>query len=227
MGDKDIQVVEYQRLQAKVEEFILTGMHDRLAIGLALDLSVVQVNQHCSELMAKWVGERPNKNRERRLLLIKSLDKLMRSANVEYERSKLPARKVVTEYRPGTCDTCGGTGNRGRGKCRACDGSGKVTKQRVTRTKERRLADPAYLQVALACAREIARLEGLGQKNKRSRAEIETDRHLHVHLQSNIDRWRDAPAELLLGAKILADRLSAIHEPVRMAVEVEPIAEPA
>ena len=114
MGDKDIQVVEYLRLQVRVEDFILTGRHDRRAIGLALRISVDQVNQHASELMAKWVGERPKKNRDRRLMLIKMLEKLMYTANVEFEKSKRSGRKVVTEYVPGTCSACAGrTGKRG------------------------------------------------------------------------------------------------------------------
>ncbi len=117
-------------------------------------------------------------------------------------------------------------GNRGRGKCRACDGNGTITKQRITKTVEKRLGDPCYLQLAVACVREIARLEGLGPKNRRSKAEIETDRHLHLHLQSEIDRWREAPTDLLLEAKVLCDRLSAIHEPVRKVVVARPIEEP-
>ena len=58
--------------------------------------------------------------------------------------------------------------------------------------------------------REIARLEGLGQKNRRSKMEVETDRHLHVHLQSDIERWEAAPPDLLLDAKALCDRLESI-----------------
>lgn len=226
MGDKDIQVVEYLRLQAKVEEFILTGRHDRRSIGLALGISVDQVHQHCSELMARWVGERPKKNRERRLLLIKTLEKLMRAANVEYEMSKRPDRRVVTEYRPETCSACEGAGKRGRRKCKACEGKGTVTKERVTKTVERRLADPSYLNVAIACAREIARLEGLGQKNRRSKVEVETDKHLHLHLNEQVERWRNAPDDMLIEAKCLADRLSAIHEPARRTVLAPPIRQP-
>jgi hypothetical protein len=226
VGDKDIQVVEYLRLQARVEEFILTGLHERRAIGLRLGISVDQVHQHCSELMAKWVGERPKKNRDRRLLLIAMLNRLMFAANTEFEKSKRPGRKVVTEYRPETCSACEGTGKRGRRKCKACEGKGTITKERITKTVEKRLADPSYLQLAIACVREIARLEGLGQKNRRSKAEVETDRHLHLHLNEQVERWRDAPDDLLLEAKCLADRLSAIRKPVRKAVAAPPIGEP-
>ena len=218
MGDKDIQVVEYLRLQARVEEFILTGLHDRRSIGLRLGISVDQVHQHCSELMAKWVGERPKKNRDRRLLLITMLERLMYSANMEFEKSKRPGRKVVTKYRPEKCSKCDGKGNRGRGKCKACKGDGTVTKGRITMTVEKRPGDPCYLQLAIACAREIARLEGLGQKNRRSKVEVETDRHLHVTLQSEVERWRDAPDNLLIEAKCLADRLAAISQPLRRTV---------
>ncbi len=226
MGDKDIQVVEYLRLQARVEEFILTGRHDRRSIGLRLGISVDQVHQHCSELMAKWVGERPKKNRECRLLLIEMLNRLMYAANVEWERSKRPGHRVVTEYRPEKCAACDGAGKRGRRKCGACEGKGKVTKEPVTKTVERRLGDPSYLQVAIACAREIARLEGLGQKNRRSKVEAETDRHLHLHLNEEVERLKEAPDDLLIEMKVLADRLSAIQKPVRKVLEAAPVRGP-
>jgi DnaJ-class molecular chaperone len=75
--------------------------------------------------MAKWVGDRPKKNRDRRLLLINILQRLMYSANVEYEKSKQPGRKVVTEYRPEKCPECAGKRKRGRARCKACKGKGQ------------------------------------------------------------------------------------------------------
>ena len=150
----------------------------------------------------------------------------MRSANAEFEKSKRPGRKVVTNYRPEKCAECAGKGKRGRGKCKACKGKGTITKARATTTVERRNGDPTYLQVVIACVREIARLEGFGQKNRRSKAEVETDRHLHVHLDEQVARWRDAPIDLLLDAKCLADRLDAIRKPIRKAIDVKPVAEP-
>ncbi len=223
MGDKDIQVVGYLKLQARVEDFILSGRHDRRAIGLMLGISVDQVNQHCSELMAKWVGEQPKKNRDRRLMLIKMLETLMYTANVEYKKSMRPGRKVVTEYVPGTCSACGGTGKRGRGRCKACK---PATKARITKTVERRNGDPSYLHVVLACLREIARLEGLGQKNRRSKIEVETDRSLHLHINEQVEAWANAPDSLLLEAKSLADRLSEIRKPIQKVVVAPPIREP-
>jgi len=49
---------------------------------------------------------------------------------------------------------------------------------------------------------------------------------LHLHLNEQVERWQDAPDDLLLDAKCLADRLDAIRKPIRKAIDVKPIAEP-
>lgn len=97
----------------------------------------------------------------------------MRQVTTEWERSKQDAHKEVVEEEPeANCAICGGTGERPEkklgkktvpaGKCGPCNGTGKVGGIiKITKTKEGRLADPAYMQLFLKTLEGLRDMLGL------------------------------------------------------------------
>lgn len=216
MAKKEYQLkvmeAEGQRRQARIEEFLVTGVTSHRAIALALGVDEVTVTSDIKGIMERWVGERPRQNRIKRERLIRGLEMIVRSAYVEFEKSKQSQETLSTTHEPKRCEYCGGSGQvKSRtkvAKCKRCEGKGEVLTEVVTKKVSGQCGDPRYLQVALACQREIGRLQGLGQARRELTKNIKNEqKHLHVHMNQVLSRWENAPPEVLLQAKALVDKI--------------------
>ncbi len=208
--------IEVAKRQTRVEEYLLTGLQDDRAIALALGVVPAVIAQDRKAIMERWLGERPKRNKERRELIIRTLRNILRQAQVEYERSRLPTYQTTKEYLPRPCPKCDGTGMaKNRKRCTNCKGTGEVLKEKKTRKKIQQNGDPRYQMVAVTCAREIARLEGMATDKLRKKGEVAASQHLHLHVQGQIEKWKNAPPDLLLEAKVLADKMDAVLEPIQ------------
>jgi uncharacterized protein YoaH (UPF0181 family) len=220
-GQMNLKTIETQRVQSRIEDFMVTGMSDTNRIALVLGIDVKTVEAHKKELMDKWVGDKPKKVREKRALMLNMLERIIFVSYVEFEKSKQGTESVSTTYDPKTCPVCEGakkvpsvsdTGRKTRVNCSRCEGKGVILVETVTRKVSGQTGDPRYMTVALAATREMIRLNGLYRPKKISAVENQQNNSIHVTMNAVVDKWKNAPNDLLLEAKGLIDKLANVMD---------------
>lgn len=216
-----LETVAAQRLRARVEDFMVTGVGDPHRIALITGEKVSTIELCKKEIMDRWVGDRPRKVREKRALMLAMLERIIFVSYVEFEKSKQAVESVSTTYDPKTCPVCEGakkvpsvsdSGRKTKVNCGRCEGKGVVLVETVTRKQSGQTGDPRYMNVALAATREMIRLNGLYRPRKISAVENQQNNSVHVTLNAVVDKWKGASDELLLEAKVLADKLASTLE---------------
>lgn len=221
----DMMLVAQEKRRAAIEMDLLTGLGGthQLAIRYGVDVSLIK--QDIDAIYERWIGDRPKQAKLRRERHLKVLERVHKDAHVEFEKSKQVTESVSTTYTPKECSNCKGEGKvkpeKGRAsKCSACSGTGQIMEEVVTRKATGKCGDPRYLMVQIACTREMSRLDGSINRQKKLNAQEKAEqKHLHIHLNQIVDKWKDAPPEDLLQAKLLVDKLMAV--PGRKQMEDE------
>lgn len=144
----------------------------------------------------------------------RQLDDTMRRALESYEVSRRPEETINTQYVDVPCPKCEGTGKRGSGKCKACDGVGYRTEEHVTRKVRGQAGDAAHLRVAVECIDKIARLRGLYPSKSNNDG-------TRKGLEESQEMLGDVPSDVLLNARLAVGRLLEYRRRPADVIDVE------
>ena len=201
-----IQRVETLRRQARVEDMCLIGTPPH-QIAVALGVSRMTISRDLKDVYERWLSSTP-RLREKRLLAIRGNEYILREAMLAWERSKRHAEEVSVVRTPRRCPDCkDGLVDGGRW-CESCGGAGAADNEVTTTRVKGQAGDSAHLRVAFETRKEISRLWGFGDSGKFGRKGKEAEdaqRHIHLHVQGDVD-WSQAPPDLLLRMKAFVDR---------------------
>jgi len=188
-------VVKRDRMQRLAQ--MVTERPDMTQTDIAARFGCSQptVSLYLSELFADWLSDDKQQVQHVFLLAIKRQERVFALAIDGYQRSQQNVERVTTAYVPRQCPVCKGAELKSKKTCKACDGTGKVLEEHVTKQLTGQAGDSSFLNTATNALRQLAKLQGLHRKE------------LNVFLQSSggesvagetrVDWSRVTPDELI------------------------------
>jgi len=158
-------VVKRDRMQRLAQMVTERPDMTQMEIAARFGCSQPTVSIYLHELFADWLGEDKQKAQHTFPIAVKRLEKVFALAIDGYQRSQQNVERVTTAYVPRQCPVCKGAELKSKKTCKACEGTGKVLEEHVTKQLTGQAGDSSFLNSATNALRQLAKLQGLYRKD--------------------------------------------------------------